>query len=197
MKTIFDPFADRRARDIRNSLSKMFVQVLTGGGAERLTAVGDDWLALDLDMTHRNFVHQQMQRYRAVIQDMGRAAITDIRLQALVLWNAQLFFELHELLETVWHQAEEPQRTGFKGLIQAAGTYVHYEHGHAAAARRLAIKAHAHLGSGAQALEFITNLDELRRALRVLAWPPPILRAKSNTGVNLLTKKRISVIKSP
>ena len=196
MKTIFDPFADRRARDIRNSLSKMFVQVLTGGGAERLTAVGDDWLALDLDMTHRNFVHQQMQRYRAVIQDMGRAAITDIRLQALVLWNAQLFFELHELLETVWHQAEEPQRTGFKGLIQAAGAYVHHGRGHAAAARRLAVKARGHLGSGAQALGFIANLEELRLALKRLDWPPPILRATSKSGVNVLTKKRNTVIKS-
>lgn len=197
MKTVFDPFADRRARDIRNSLSKALVRALTTGGTEYLTATGDGWLALDLAAPYQDFVHRQMERYRAVIQELGRASVTDIRLQALVLWNAHLFFELHELLETAWQGAVDPERTALKGLIQAAGAYVHYGHGHAAAARKLARKARAHLGCGAQALEFIVNLDQLDRALQVLAWPPPVLLAKSLPGVSALTQKHISAINEP
>jgi len=36
---------------------------------------------------------------------------------------------MHELLETIWHQSRDPERSALKGWIQAAGVYVHFQRG--------------------------------------------------------------------
>ncbi len=43
---IFDPYNDRLARDIRNSLSSALVKELTGYANSLLSAVADDWIAM-------------------------------------------------------------------------------------------------------------------------------------------------------
>jgi uncharacterized protein len=57
-------------------------------------------------------------------------------------WNQQRYYEAHDVLEQLWLNAESPEADFFKGLIQAAGAFVHlqkrFEHPlHAKHAKRL------------------------------------------------------------
>src|SRR5882724_1048265 len=57
-------------------------------------------------------------------------------------WNEQRYYEAHDVLEQLWLKTESPDADFFKGLIQAAGAFVHlqkrFEHpSHAKHSRRL------------------------------------------------------------
>jgi uncharacterized protein len=57
-------------------------------------------------------------------------------------WNEKRYYEAHDVLEQLWLQTESPDADYFKGLIQAAGAFVHlqkrFEHpSHAKHSRRL------------------------------------------------------------
>lgn len=169
----FDPFADRTARDIRNSLSSALVREITEPGDDQIEAVADRWLARPLAEDHRRYIKKCGERYRLVLAEIRARDLHAIHQHAVALWNAGLYFELHELLETIWPDAPEPERTALKGWIQAAGAYLHSERGQPAAARGLAQRARRHLTAGAAALAFIINLDQLIEALD-LPTPPPL-----------------------
>ena len=57
-------------------------------------------------------------------------------------WNEQRYYEAHDVLEQLWLTTKSSDSNFFKGLIQAAGAFVHlqnhFEHpGHAKHSRRL------------------------------------------------------------
>ena len=57
-------------------------------------------------------------------------------------WNEQRYYEAHDVLEQLWLSTKSPDADFFKGLIQAAGAFVHlqkrFEHpSHAKHSRRL------------------------------------------------------------
>ena len=57
-------------------------------------------------------------------------------------WNEQQYYEAHDVLEQLWLNTKSPDSYFFKGLIQAAGAFVHlqkhFEHpSHAKHSRRL------------------------------------------------------------
>ena len=57
-------------------------------------------------------------------------------------WNEQRYYEAHDVLEQLWLKTKSPDADYFKGLIQAAGAFVHlqkrFEHPlHAKHSRRL------------------------------------------------------------
>src|SRR5690242_21786924 len=57
-------------------------------------------------------------------------------------WNEQLYYEAHDVLEQLWLNTDSADDNFFKGLIQAAGAFVHlqknFEHpSHAKHRRRL------------------------------------------------------------
>jgi predicted metal-dependent hydrolase len=57
-------------------------------------------------------------------------------------WNEQRYYEAHDVLEQLWLNTKTPDADFFKGLIQAAGAFVHlqkhFEHpSHAKHGRRL------------------------------------------------------------
>jgi predicted metal-dependent hydrolase len=57
-------------------------------------------------------------------------------------WNEQRYYEAHDVLEQLWINTKSPDADFFKGLIQAAGAFVHlqkqFEHpSHAKHGRRL------------------------------------------------------------
>jgi len=57
-------------------------------------------------------------------------------------WNEQRYYEAHDVLEQLWLNTESPDADFFKGLIQAAGAFVHlqkrFEHpSHAKHSKRL------------------------------------------------------------
>jgi len=42
-------------------------------------------------------------------------------------WNEQRYYEAHDVLEQLWLDTESPDADFFKGLIQAAGAFVHLQ----------------------------------------------------------------------
>ena len=42
-------------------------------------------------------------------------------------WNEQRYYEAHDVLEQLWLNARTPDSDFFKGLIQAAGAFVHLQ----------------------------------------------------------------------
>ena len=158
---IFDPFADRLARDIRNSLSTAMAAAFTHADPKRFTDRCDGWLARDLPAANRRYIESR----RRVFEDLFAAHRTHRLdaplLLAVRLWNAGLFFEVHEVVENQWHAATGKRRQALKGLVQAAGTYVHRQAGRTAASARLGPKAAATLRAAAEALDEIANIREL------------------------------------
>ena len=162
---VFDPHSDRLARDIRNSLSSALVKELTGDDNGFLLAVADGWLEKALSSTYRTFIESRLALYHQAIDKIRSDQVKDIRHQSICLWNLGLFFEMHELLETMWQKSREPERSALKGWIQAAGVYVHYQRGNVDAARSLAKRAEMHLRNGRSYLGFISNLDQFIEAV--------------------------------
>jgi len=56
------------------------------------------------------------------------AALERALVQGALLFQSGLFFEAHEVLEAVWYELEEPQRTVVQGLIQIAVGMHHLGH---------------------------------------------------------------------
>jgi hypothetical protein len=172
----FDPFNDRTARDLRNNLSSALVDQLVGDAADAIDIQAGYWKEQHLAPVYLAYLNQQQASYTKVLAEIHAAGHTDPKYQAVVLWNAGLFFEMHELLESIWYKAMEPERTALKGLIQAAGAFVHNLRGKPDAARGLALRARQHLQAGAEALGYITNLDQLIQDLLRLPQKPTRLQ---------------------
>jgi len=170
-----DPFADRLARDIRNSLSTALVEEVTGKEETAVNTAAGQWLQNDLPRDYRDYIESRRQRYHEAIGGIRAAGLTEPRQQAVMLWNDGLFFELHELLETLWTATRGTERTALKGVIQAAGAYVHYRRGKAEAGRKLAAKAIKSLQEGSAHLGFIGNPGALLQGLEHLEAEPPVL----------------------
>ncbi len=182
MAQLFDPFSDRTSRDIRNSLSTALVVELTSRRGGSVVQAVDSWLDRVHQPVYREYILQCRKQYSQVLHSIGRKGIQDPRMQAVELWNAGLFFELHELLETVWHGAHGDARVGLKGLIQAAGAYVHLRRGKLKAARGLARRARMNLTAGSQALGFVANLEDLVESLKEMPASAPVLSPNASAN---------------
>ena len=53
------------------------------------------------------------------------------------LFNAQEYYEAHDILEHIWLEAEGERYVFYKALIQFAGGYVHLQHHHREPAHRV------------------------------------------------------------
>ena len=117
---------------------------------------------------------------------MRAGGINDPLQQALVIWNQHLFFEFHDHLEALWQTATGDQRQALKGLIKAAGVYIHLEQHHRQAAKSLAMKSYQLLRQYAHCLTFIANHETLLDRLESGDAVPPrlkILSEKTNKTV--------------
>ena len=171
----FDPFNHRLSRDIRNSLAEAFADALQAADPLCYQQTVDQWLAKELTDALAGYVRDRMKRYDAVIKRVRKHSIVDAGSQALVSWNHELFFEVHELLERIWLKTNGDEHQALKGLIQAAGVYVHLEFNNRSAAEKLAGKAADRIRTYADCLPFIGNLDSLLQSLNNLDRRPPRL----------------------
>lgn len=171
----FDPFNDRLSRDVRNSLSEAFVETIKHLENQPLDACRIHWLQQNLPPAVEHYLIDRSQRYRSVMNTLKSAQVIDPSAVTAAFWNQELFFELHEYLEDIWTTETGQEREALKGMIQAAGAYVHREHHNRRAAARLAAKAVQRLSGRNRRLKRIANLDELCRCLENLSEPPPRL----------------------
>ena len=87
------------------------------------------------------------QLLTALTGDAVNADQTDVRSHPFYLaffhcWNERRYYDAHDVLEQLWLKKKSPDADFFKGLIQAAGAFVHlqkrFEHpAHAKHGRRL------------------------------------------------------------
>ena len=173
---VFDPFNDRLARDIRNTLSEAFVVALMELDKSKYQDIAPKWLAGNFDDVYASYIKDRLGRYAQVFREIDTNGIVDAKIQMLVLWNKGLFFEVHDLLESLWQQTSNDERQALKGLIQAAGVYIHLKFNHRQAAERLAIKSSERIKKYAHCLSFIDNLNLLIDKLQNLEAVPPLLK---------------------
>lgn len=172
----FDPFVDRTARDIRNGLSSAFIEELADDVAGLVKGVAEQWLSVDMPKIYTDYIRNRQMLYQKVASEIRSGNISNPRFQAVLMWNEELFFELHELLEGVWMKTRGEEKMALKGLIQAAGAYVHIRRGKTEAANGLARRARKYISDASAELGFIANLDELIENLDTLTESPPVLK---------------------
>jgi uncharacterized protein len=180
LPAVFDPFNNRLARDIRNTLSEAFVDALTALDKSEYQNVAQKWLAGNLDDVYAGYIQDRLERYAQVFEKINANGIHDAKIRMLVIWNHGLFFEVHDHLERLWQQTSGDECQALKGLIQAAGVYIHLKFNHRQAAERLAIKASGRIQKYADCLSFIDDLNLLIDKLQNLDIVPPLLK---NPGI--------------
>jgi hypothetical protein len=171
----FDPFRDRVARDVRNALSAAFVAAWDGDG-EDYAPEAARLRRLHPGAVYRTYIDRRLAAYQAALADRRAMATPDLIDAIIVLWNRELFFEVHELLEHHWLDARGEWREVLKTLIQAAAVFVHREAGRASAAAKLGRRVSARLDTLRPHLPPIANLEALRGALVAAEGLPPRLR---------------------
>lgn len=171
----FDPFTDRLSRDIRNGLSQAFVDSLAANDAQRYHQVARKWLLSRLPSFYTTYIRERLKRYDRIMAAGDPRPGPQSFAIALVIWNKGLFFEFHEYLETIWQHTSGDEHRALKGLIKAAGVYVHLENQNRPAALRLAPKARCQMEDNAYCLDFIANLEVLLTSLEQPDFPAPQL----------------------
>ncbi|MDX1707441.1 MAG: DUF309 domain-containing protein [Desulfobacterales bacterium] len=171
----FDPFTDRTARDIRNSLSEAFVETLGVKNMDVVAHTVRRWREQNLASVHTAYIDARLFSYQQVFDTIRSVNITDPLQQALLIWNQGLFFEFHDHLEAIWKSESGNKRQALKGLIKAAGVYIHLEADHRQAAASLAAKARALLQQYRHCLTFIANLQTLLDKIQSGEPDPPRL----------------------
>jgi hypothetical protein len=175
----FDPFADRTARDIRNSLSEAFVAALAAKDPEQYLNIAQNWRVQNVSSLYADYIDDRLRRYKNVFDAVQTDGINDPQQQAIVIWNQGLFFEFHDLLESLWQAAKGDQRQALKGLIKAAGVYIHLEQQHHQAAQSLAMKSYDLLRQYPHCLSFIANYKTLLESLKNFKPTAPRLEIAS------------------
>jgi len=75
--------------------------------------------------------------------------------RAAALWDARLFFEVHEVLEAVWQRASGDTRQALQGLIQIAVAFYHLAAGNLRGARQLMADGRGRLEAAAAVLPVV------------------------------------------
>jgi len=175
----FDPFADRTARDIRNTLSEAFVAALGALDPAEYKNAARKWRSQTPSACYIDYIDRRLQRYDLVFNTIRSDRINDPLHQTVVIWNQGLFFEVHDHLEAIWHSASGDERQALKGLIKAAGVYVHLDQHHLRAAKSLAMKSYDLLRQFQHCLAFIANYETLLEKLKNCEPTPPRLEISS------------------
>lgn len=138
---LFNPFEDRTSRDIRNALSEALAKAIHTGDDRQLISLVDSYLEQPLAAYYKEYINNRASKYKMAIQAIGEK-IKDPIHQGIVLWNLELFFEFHEILEHAWyHEQDVHLKHTMQALIRSAGVYIKREYGFMDSADRIAGKA--------------------------------------------------------
>ena len=171
----FDPFNNRLSRDIRNTLSEAFMVALSRMDPSVYRDEADIWRSKNPSQIYLDYIQDRLQRFDRVLAQINANSLDEPLVQSLVIWNNGLFFEFHDYLEGIWQQTTGDDREAFKGLIKAAGVYVHHEFNHQRAIKSLSPKSYDLIRQHAHCLTFIKNLDALLEKLKTFDPDPPRL----------------------
>ncbi len=172
---LFNPFEDRKSRDIRNELSEGLAAAVETGNSDKLTKIIAEFRQQPLADYYRDYLENRYARYQQALQHI-QGNITDPIQQGLILWNLELFFEVHEVLEHAWYGAEGNMKLTLQALIRAAGVYIKREYGFNDAAERIAAKAIPVLEANKDILQAYFKIEDLTSVLKDGTISPPILQ---------------------
>ncbi len=175
----FDPFADRLCRDIRNDLSEALMNTLRLLDLAPVQGVAERYLATDPEALYRQYIEDRMERYGRALACIDQQHLDDAFARALVLWDEELFFEVHEILEHAWMHATGRTKLILQAMIRAAGMYVQLDHGNIKGATSMAAKAVAAFEANRSAVPDIFDLGILLTKLRTVDPVPPKLTASA------------------
>jgi predicted metal-dependent hydrolase len=85
----------------------------------------------------------------------GGDALAGAIARAAALWDARLFFEVHEVLEAVWQRASGDTRQALQGIIQIAVAFHHLAAGNLRGARQLMTDGRGRLAATATVLPVV------------------------------------------
>jgi len=86
-------------------------------------------------------------------------------LEGLRLFNAEDFFESHEVLEELWSETQDERRKFYQGLIQAAVALLHFGNGNLGGAKKVYLTSRRYLEAyrpefeGLDVARFLENLE--------------------------------------
>lgn len=174
-KNNFDPFRDRQARLIRNTLSSAFIVSLRDQNPAAVVTAGNHLLEQEIAVEKRFYILDRLSRYKKCMAAIEHQGIKGILPQSFVLWDAELFFEVHEMLEGLWMQAQGREKAALQGLIRAAGVYILMAGGSRQGVEKMAAKAAKALEENLTALAYFPSPQLLLAKLRNLDPVPPKL----------------------
>ena len=163
----FNPFTDRLSRDIRNELSVSLPDAIAMGSLEPVLAVADHFLAGRIPEAHQHYISSRLQKYETALALLP-ADTDDCLAIAVILWDLDLFFEVHEILEPPWIKAQGDRKLLLQALIRAAGVYINLELGYTDRAAKISGKAVPVLIRFKQELSMHMSADKLIIALQEL-----------------------------
>lgn len=171
----FDPFQSRRCRDIRNDLSESLIESIFAGNIDPTRAAAEKYALEDLEVYNKSYINNRITRYQEVLtQIQSNNILTDETYRiAVLLWDQELFFELHEWLENKWHASEGIEKKVLQTLVRAAGTYVHLQLGRMDSAQKIGSKALAGLIEHKAHVPDIIDVERLIRKIKTLDPIPP------------------------
>jgi len=161
---------------LRNRLAGLILASLQDAGARRLLdeladspeAVRRRWLSADA-RTDAGAVTARAGRAAAAVAtrplDREARGLAEPLGDAAALFDAGLYFEVHELLEPHWRAAAGAEREALQGLIQLA-VGLHLANGNLAGARALLGESAAKLAGRRLAALDLTSLGEAAAATR-------------------------------
>ena len=118
-----------------------------------------------------------MEAYRQALEITCTEQLTSDWDKALVLWDLELFFEVHEILESVWIKATGSEKLVLQAMIRAAGMYIKLkDQNNIRGANKMASKAVKVLQANRQFFSNDFPLDLLLDKLKRLDPNPPKLR---------------------
>ena len=86
-------------------------------------------------------------------------------LEGLRLFNAEDFFESHEVLEELWAETQDDRKKFYQGLIQAAVALLHFGNGNLGGAKKVYLSSRKYLEAYRpefEGLDVARFLDELQ-----------------------------------
>jgi predicted metal-dependent hydrolase len=139
---------------VRNRLAELILRAVEDADARgELAALGApdgraaSWLAHD-ELAYARLVQERALSASAALAGRATGRLrsrADVLDAAARLFDAHLYFEVHELLEPAWRDAREDDREALQGLIQVAVGYQHLANGNFAGARALLEEGRARL----------------------------------------------------
>ncbi|MBC8316904.1 MAG: DUF309 domain-containing protein [Desulfobulbaceae bacterium] len=166
----FDPFQYRLCRNIRNELSESLMEAIKQKDLAPSSAVVKKYDPKGTEHCISSYLHARIRRYSNIIKEIQSSNIPsdDTYVITLLLWNQELFFEVHEWLEPRWLKATGTEKNILQALIRAAGTYILLEYDRTAGAEKMAAKAAATLFEHKESIPPLFDIELLISRLQAL-----------------------------